>query len=89
MEINQWRTNDLGIAPSTNFRLKTIGKVWWSIYLPVSILMIFGFVVLLYKAYFIGFFWILTIFVLPAIIAFGVLAYSSIANITMRLSITN
>lgn len=71
-----------------SFQLKTLSKVWWSIYLTLSMFLICLFTFLLIKIYYSDF-WIPALFILPITIALGVLAYQSITNITMRISITN
>lgn len=88
MEIEQKQTNWSSVGTTDTYKIRTLSKIWWTLYLMSSASMICLYIYFLFMVD-LSEVWIPAIFMLPVAVALGVLAYFSITYLTMRLTITN
>ncbi len=88
MEIEQKQTAWPRIGTTNTYQITVLSKFWWILYLICSVSMICLFIYFLFMVD-LAKFWIPATFMLPVAVALGVLALSSIKNLTMRLTISN
>jgi hypothetical protein len=88
MAIQRNQIGKSGEEVTDTYRISVLAKIWWTLYLLASVSIICVSIYFLLFAVGQSNFWIAAAFIIP-VIALGVLAFSSIKYLTMRLTITN